>query len=37
VLPVHICSVFHVLGQSTAVENGRVVGTWISVARGRSQ
>ncbi|MEA2622340.1 MAG: hypothetical protein QOH61_1250 [Chloroflexota bacterium] len=37
VLPVHICSVFHVLGRSTAVEGGRVVGTWISAARGESQ
>jgi D-serine deaminase-like pyridoxal phosphate-dependent protein len=37
VLPVHICAAFHVLGQSTVVEDGRVMGTWISVARGRSQ
>lgn len=37
VLPVHICAAFHVLGESVAVEQGRVVGRWISVARGSSQ
>lgn len=37
VLPVHICAAFHVLGESVAVERGRVVGRWASVARGKSQ
>jgi D-serine deaminase-like pyridoxal phosphate-dependent protein len=37
VLPVHICAVFHVLGSSYAVEDGRLVGHWVAQARDRSQ
>jgi D-serine deaminase-like pyridoxal phosphate-dependent protein len=37
VLPVHICAAFHVLGESVAVEAGRVIGRWAGVARGSSQ
>ena len=37
VLPVHVCAVFHVMGSSHAVEDGRLVGHWIAQARDRSQ
>lgn len=37
VLPNHICSVFHALGSSTVVRNGRIEGTWLATGRGASQ
>lgn len=37
VLPNHICSVFHVLGESVVVEDGEAVGTWVATARGCSK
>lgn len=37
ILPNHICSAFHVLGESVVVDDGRVVGTWIATARGASR
>lgn len=37
ILPVHICSVFHELGEAEIVENGEHVGTWVSTARGLSK
>lgn len=37
ILPVHICASFHALGESVAVEGGRVVGWYVATARGRSQ
>ncbi|HUP16815.1 MAG TPA: alanine racemase [Acidimicrobiia bacterium] len=37
ILPVHICSVFHVLGEAEIVEEGEHVGTWASTARGLSK
>ena len=37
ILPVHICSVFHVLGEAEIVEGGEHVGTWVASARGLSK
>ncbi len=37
ILPNHICSVFHVLGQSEIVQRGEHVATWIATARGASR
>lgn len=37
ILPVHICSVFHALGEAEIVEGGEHVGTWASSARGLSK
>ena len=37
ILPNHICSVFHVLGESIIVDDGVVIGRWISAARGESR
>lgn len=37
ILPVHICSVFHSLGEAEVVKNGEHIGTWISTARGLSK
>jgi hypothetical protein len=37
ILPVHICSVFHALGEAEVVERGEHVGTWASSARGLSK
>jgi len=37
VLPNHICSVFHVLGESTVIEDGQVVAIWTATARGCSK
>lgn len=37
VLPNHICSAFHVLGESVIVDHGEYVATWKSTARGESR
>lgn len=37
ILPVHICSVFHALGEAEVVSNGEHIGTWVSTARGLSK
>jgi D-serine deaminase-like pyridoxal phosphate-dependent protein len=37
ILPNHICSVFHVLGESVIVDHGEYVATWKSTARGESR
>ena len=37
ILPNHICSVFHVLGESVVVRNGAVEATWVATARGCSK
>ena len=37
ILPNHICSVFHVLGQSEIVQGGAHVATWQATARGGSR
>lgn len=37
VLPVHICSVFHGVGEAEIVEDGRSVGRWMVTARGLSK
>lgn len=37
ILPNHICSVFHVLGQSEIVQRGEHLGTWQATARGASR
>ncbi len=37
ILPIHICSVFHELGEAEIIENGTHVATWTSTARGLSK
>jgi len=37
ILPNHICSAFHVLGESVVVRNGAVESTWVATARGCSK
>jgi D-serine deaminase-like pyridoxal phosphate-dependent protein len=37
ILPNHICSAFHVLGESVVVRQGAVVATWVATARGCSK
>jgi D-serine deaminase-like pyridoxal phosphate-dependent protein len=37
ILPVHICSVFHGVGEAEIVEDGRSVGRWTATARGMSK
>ncbi len=37
ILPVHICSIFHELGEAEIVEGGQHVDTWKSTARGFSK
>lgn len=37
ILPNHICSAFHMLGQSEIVEGGEHVATWVATGRGESR
>lgn len=37
IVPNHICSVFHVLGECVLVSGGVVIGTWVAAARGCSK
>lgn len=37
IVPNHICSVFHVLGEAVLVREGQVVGCWTATARGCSK
>ena len=37
ILPNHICSVFHMLGQSEIIDGGRHVATWVATGRGESR
>ncbi len=37
IVPNHICSVFHALGESVIVRNGSVEATWVATARGCSK
>lgn len=37
VLPNHICSVFHEVGESLVIDDGEIAGTWTVTARGRSK
>ncbi len=37
ILPNHICSVFHMLGQSEVVDAGEHVATWVATGRGESR
>ncbi|MCY3560711.1 MAG: alanine racemase [bacterium] len=37
ILPNHICSVFHMLGQSEIVEGGQHIATWVATGRGQSR
>lgn len=37
ILPNHICSVFHMLGQSEIVEGGEHIATWVATGRGESR
>ena len=37
ILPNHICSAFHVLGESVIIDEGEHVDTWVATARGCSK
>ncbi|MCE2532037.1 MAG: alanine racemase [Acidimicrobiia bacterium] len=37
ILPNHICSAFHMLGQSEIIDGGEHVATWIATGRGESR
>ena len=37
ILPNHICSVFHMLGQSEIIDGGEHVATWVATGRGESR
>ena len=37
ILPNHICSVFHMLGQSEIVDGGEHVATWVATGRSESR
>ncbi len=37
ILPNHICSVFHMLGQSEIIADGEHVATWVATGRGESR
>jgi len=37
ILPNHICSIFHMLGQSEIVRSGEHIDTWVATARGASR